>query len=286
MSIKVSAADVKKLRDLTDAPLLECRSALEEAENDFQKARQILREKGRTAAAKRAANETSAGAVAIAVSEDQKKASGVVLQSETDFVARNEEFLKLADEMANIFLQESSFADPLAVMHQGKSIGSMIEETIAKIRENIKLKSATNVQSECCVGYYVHHDKTKGAIVKLQGNISGLAELGRLVAVQIVAHPPSYLNKEDVPQEIIQKELEIEKERAIKEGKTPEVAENIAKGRINKEFYQRAVLLEQPFYRDASKSVGQMLQEEAKARGGDVKVLEFEYLTVGDSQGE
>ena len=280
--MSVTAADVKKLREATDAPLLECRSALQEAEGDIEKAINILREKGRSAAAKRAGRETGAGAVSIALSDDKKTASAIVLESETDFVARNEEFIKLADDIASAFLSTEPGTNPLEVSYNGNSIGSLIEGAVAKIRENIQLKQAHQVKSKCEIGVYVHHDKAKGAIVKLEGDVPNLSEVGKALATQCVAFPPKYLSKEDIPSEIIEKEIAIETERAIQEGKKPEIAANIAKGRVNKEYVNSNVLLEQPFYKDGKKSVRQYLEEEAKAQGGSIKVVEFKRLAVGE----
>lgn len=261
-----TAQDVKKLREDTDAPMMECKAALDEADGSFEKAKNILREKGKAAAAKRTDRSTGAGVVALALSEDGATVGGVVLESETDFVARNEDFIALAQELAEIYRDNEVVDDA--------KIKEIVEGAVAKIRENIKVTKSVRITSANPIATYVHHDRTKGSIVTSEGPAS---EAVRKVAIQIVAFPPEVLKKEDLSEEKLAAEIEIETHRAINEGKDEKLARNIATGRVNKEFVKRAVLLEQPFYVDPSKSVAQFLAEEAKG----VNLLSFAYLAVG-----
>ena len=282
----VSALDIKKLREETDAPLMECRAALEEAGNDFEKAKEILREKGKAAAAKRVGRATTAGIVAFATSADQKIVSGVVLECETDFVARNEEFAQLAQQVAEVFVQHEPGAHPLDVSFNGQSVASLIEAGVAKIRENIELKKAVRIAADHPLSVYLHHDKAKGAVVQMEGAASNLLEIGRQVAIQCIAFPPEVVSKSDIAQDVLDRELEIETQRAIHEGKNPEMAKNIAQGRINKEFLRRVVLLEQPFYKhhnQPNQTVGHFVEEEANTGGGTAKVIRFMRLAVGEN---
>jgi len=145
---------------------------------------------------------------------------------------------------------------------------------VAKIRENIKVTRGVRIQSANTIATYVHHDRTKGSAVVTEGPYS---EAVRKVAVQIVSNPPDVVNKSDLSQEKLAAEIEIETHRAMNEGKDEKLARNIATGRVNKEFVKRAVLLEQPYYIDPSKTVAQYLAEEAK--GASIK--SFVYLAVG-----
>ena len=262
-----SAADVKKLREKTDAPMMECKAALDEADGDFEKAKSILREKGKVAAAKRAGRDTAAGVVAFAASEDGKIVGGIVLESETDFVARNEEFVALAQSLAELVRDG-------AIDEAG--LKERTDDAVATIRENIKVAKHVRLTApeNGAVLTYVHHDRTKGAAVVVEGPAS---EDVRKVAIQAVAFPPQVLDKSELSQEKIDSEIATETQRAINEGKDPKIAENIARGRVNKEYIKQVVLLEQPFYLDPSKSVGQYLSESAKGS----KVIGFAYLTVG-----
>ena len=261
-----TAQDVKKLREETDAPMMECKAALDEADGDFEKAKTILREKGKAAAAKRTDRSTAAGVVALAANADATIVGGVVLECETDFVARNDDFVALAQQIAEIYRDNES-VDPA-------SIKEITDGAVAKIRENIKVTKSIRLTSPNPIATYVHHDRTKGSAVVSEGPTSPAL---RKVAVQIVSLPPDVLKKEDLSQEKLAAEIEIETQRAIKEGKEEKLARNIATGRVNKDFVKSAVLLEQPYYADPSKNVSQFLAEEAKG----TTIVSFAYLAVG-----
>lgn len=272
-----TAKDVARLRAETDAPMMECKAALEEANGDFDKAKEILREKGKAAAAKRVDRSTAAGVVAFAVADDGKTVGGIVLECETDFVARNEDFVAMAQAIANVFLHHEPGDDPTAAAHEGKSVKQLIEEAVAKIRENIRLATAVRLTGDDLKGVYVHHDRTKGAVAAVEGGGEKAAEVAKTIAVQVVAMNAQVVNKEDLSQETLDKEIEIETQRAINEGKTPEMAANIARGRVNKEFVKSSVLLEQALYKNQAESVGAYLKQE----GGGAKVTRFVRLAVG-----
>ncbi len=274
---EISAQMVKALREKTDAPLMDCKRALEEAGGDMPKAELILREKGMAQAAKRADRSTNAGVVAVASSDDHKTIGAIVLESETDFVARNEDFIALANKIAEA-VRDNESDEPLKIQVNGSTVGDMISEAVGKIRENIQLTKAVRMTSNSPIASYVHHDRTKGAVIVVEGE--GSHEVIRKVAIQTVASPPQVIRKEQLSQEKIDSEVEIETQRAIKEGKDEKIARNIATGRVNKEYVKKVVLLEQPFYMDANKSVGQYLKEEAK----DANVKDFLYLSVGGGE--
>lgn len=272
-----TAQDVKRLREETDAPMMECKAALEEANGDFEKAKLILREKGKVAAGKRAERSTNAGVVAVASSDDHKTIGAVVLESETDFVARNEEFIELANKIAAA-VRDNESSNPMSISVNGSTVEGLINEAVGKIRENIKLTKAVRLTSDAPIASYVHHDKTKGAVVLVEGEHD--RESLRKVAIQVVSLPPQVVRKDQLSQEKLNSEIEAETQRAINEGKPENIARNIAQGRVNKEFVKNVVLLEQPFYIDGNKTVGQYLQEEAK--GANVK--DFVYLSVGGGE--
>ncbi|HWD38281.1 MAG TPA: translation elongation factor Ts [Fimbriimonas sp.] len=263
-----TAADVKKLREETDAPMMECKTALDEADGNYDRAKEILREKGKAAAAKRVDRSTAAGVVAFATNEGATKLGGVVVECETDFVARNEDFIAIAQQVAEIVLN-SGENDP--------KIKELLEGAVAKIRENIRLAKAVSLSTSGKFLTYVHHDKTKGAAVEVSGASND--EAVRKIAIQAVAFPPEVLNRADLSQASIDKEIEVETKRAIEEGKPENIAANIAKGRVNKEFITKVVLMEQLYYADQSKSVSQYLAESAKGS----KVESFVYLAVGQN---
>jgi elongation factor Ts len=272
-----TAKDVQRLRAETDAPLMECKAALEEADGDFEKAKAILREKGKAAAAKRADRSTAAGVVAFSTSEDKRTVAGVVVESETDFVAKNEEFIAIAQKIADVVRDGyTQGEDVMNASSNGHTVRDLVEEAVAKIRENIRVAKTAKVTADEPIATYVHHDRTKGSAVLGKGNV----DARRRVAIQVVSNPPEVVSKDQLSQEKLDAEIETETRRAMNEGKDEKIARNIATGRVNKEFVKKAVLLEQPFYMDNSKTVGQYLQEEAK----DAQVEDFVYLAVGMSQ--
>lgn len=271
-----TAADVKRLRDETDAPMMECKAALEEAGGDFDRAKEILREKGKAAAGKKAGRATSAGVVAFAANADATIVGAAVVESETDFVARNEDFIKAAQEVAEYIRDNGAPAgDPM----DDAKMKEFAEGIVAKFRENVQIRKAMQLKSGGTIATYVHHDRTKGAAVMSEGSNAG-SEAVRKVAVHAVAFPPEVLKKEELSQEKIEAEIEIEVQRALNEGKDEKIARNIAQGRVNKEYIKRVVLLEQPFYIDPSKTVSQYLAEEAKG----ASLTGFVYLAVGEGQ--
>lgn len=274
-----TALDVKRLREETDAPMMECKGALEEADGDYEKAKIVLREKGKAAAAKRADRSTAAGVVAIATSPDSKTVGAVVLECETDFVARNEQFVAAAKELAEAFLQNDPGSDPNAVSYNGKTVADRAQELVALFRENTKVTRAIHKTTDGVFATYVHHDNMKGAIVEVSGDADKAATAGRTVAIQSVAFPPTFVNRSEISQEKIDAELATETQRAINEGKSEEIAKNIAQGRLNKEWFSQVVLLDQPLYSDPSKTVGTFLKE-----NGGVTVKSFDVVRVG--QGE
>jgi elongation factor Ts len=263
-----TAADVKKLRDETDAPMMECKAALEEAGGDFEKAKQVLREKGKASASKKAGRATSAGAVGFAASEDGKTLGVAVIESETDFVSNNDGFKAMVAELASKVLAEGSLSED-----QKKEFG---DEVIAKFRENCVVKVADQLTSDEKIAYYLHHDKTKGTVVYSAGPDAG-TEAVRKVAVHLAASQAKVVTKDDLSKDLLDSEYQTQYNRAINEGKPANIAENIAKGRVNKEFVKEAVLLENPFYADPSKTVGQYLEESAKG----TTVTGFKVYGVG-----
>lgn len=277
----ISASDVKRLREETDAPMMECKVALKEAGGDFEKAKAILREKGQSAAAKRSGRSTSEGVAKFVVSADGKSAVGVVLESETDFVSNNEGFRKLVDTLANGLLNAPADAvngDVHSVSIDGKTVAELVTEGVALFRENIQLTQAVKLETDGAIGVYNHHTGKQAAVVMVSGDATNAAEVATKCAIQAVAMGATYLTKAEVPQEIIAREMELETQRAINDGKPAEMAAKIAEGRVNKEFFKSQVLLEQPFLEDESKSTAQFLKEMAQ---GTVEVTGFKRITVG-----
>ena len=270
-----TAADVKRLREETDAPMMECKAALDEADGNYDRAKEILREKGKAAAAKRADRATGAGFVAVAHGDGSVAA--VVVESETDFVSNNADFKAAVAAMADVVLKSGaaglSVEDALKLSGPDGTLQDVIEGLVGKIRENIVLKQVLKLEGGS-YGSYVHHDGKQGAIVEMSATHD---EVGRNLGMQVVSLQPEVVHKDHLPQDRLAKELELEIERAIGEGKPREMAEKIAQGRVSKEFVKSAALLEQGFFKDPGKTVGDYVKETA----GDLQIKAFHRLKVG-----
>ena len=274
---KISAADVKKLRDMTGAGFMDCKKALEEADGDFQKAIEILRKKGQKVANKRADRETKEGIVLGKTSSDNTKAYLVAVGCETDFVARTDDFSNAVERILNAAVEnDPSDIDQLkqTKTSAGVSVDDEITQLSGKTGEKVILLYYAKVQGQFAY-VYNHFNKTTASIASFNKVIDEQA--AKDILMQIVSMKPIAIDKDDVPQEVIDKELEIAKEAAINEGKKPEIAEKIALGRLNK-FYEEKTLLNQKFIKDNKITVRQYM----KNVDPELKVLDFKHYSVHD----
>ena len=253
----ISAADVKNLRDLTSAGMMDSKNALEEADGDFDKAVEILRVRGSAKAAKRGAERTaSAGLVATAGS------ALVELRSETDFVAKSDEFIAVAQQIADA-ANEAKPADAEALKSVplgGSTVGQTVEGLAVKIGEKIELGRVAVFEGASVS--YMHRrasdlPPTVGVLVEYDG---GSEDAARAAAMQVAAMRPQYVTREEVPEEIVAKEREIAEATAREEGKPEQALSRIVEGRVNG-FFQDVVLLDQPSVQDSKKSVKAVLDE-------------------------
>lgn len=259
--MSISAADVKKLRDMTGAGMMDCKKALAESGGDFDKAIEILRKKGQKVSENRAGREANQGLVLTKLSADGKKAAMIEINCETDFVARNEEFQ--AD--ANSFLEaayekETASVDELLnVQVNGLTISSKLEEMVGKIGEKITISNVLVINTDGALVSYIHPGNQLGVLVEFEGEIKD-EEIGKDVAMQIAAMKPIAVRQDEVDASLVEKELEIAKQQLINEGKPENIAEQAAKGKLRR-FYEERVLLDQKFVKDNSLSVRQYLEQ-------------------------
>jgi len=266
----VSMSDVKKLREMTGAGMLDCKKALEEAGGDIEKAKEILRVKGLAKAEKKAGRETKEGIVRVKLTEDRKRGAMIELNCETDFVARNEEFQSLADRILDHILsvdenanREGDGADILSQKtSEGKTIDEIIKEAIAKIGENIRLTRYCRYDTEDYLHSYVHGGGRIGVLLEFKApELSDqILRLVQDVAMQIAAMRPEFVSVETIPQEVLDRERKILEEQTRQEGKPEHIIERIVEGKLRK-FYQEKVLLNQPFIKDDKKTVGKVIEE-------------------------
>jgi len=270
---QITASDVNKLRKMTGAGMMDCKKALVEAEGDFDKAQQIIREKGQAVANKRSDREASEGVV-LAKTNGNKGAM-ISLNCETDFVAKNEDFVALAEKILDQAL-ESSPADLDGLNNleiDGMKISDKIVEQTGVIGEKLDLKYYDKVEADQ-VSAYIHSDKKLATLVGL--NKSGIEDqVGKDVAMQVAAMDPLAVNKDQVPQDAIDKELEIGRNQALAEGKPENLVDKIAQGKLGK-FFKENTLLSQAFIKDNKMTVEQYL----KQADSDLTVTEFKRFSI------
>ncbi len=275
---KITAADVNKLRQQTGAGMMDCKNALTEAEGDFDKAIEVLRKKGQKVASKRADREANEGYVVAKVNENKDFAMILMLNCETDFVAKNDNFVAFANLIADYAIQHQvkDLSTLVAAEIDGLTLDTRIAEQTGKIGEKIELSRYEIVNADF-VSAYNHPGNRIASIVGLNKKDSpNIAEVAKEITMQIAAMNPVALDEKYVPQEVIEKEIEIGKEQAIQEGKNPELAEKIAKGKLNK-FFKENTLVNQEYIGDSKKTVAQYLSEQDK----DLQIIDFKRLGLG-----
>jgi len=278
MSVTISASDVNKLRQQTGAGMMDCRKALAESDGDFEKAIDWLRKQGQKVAAKREDRDAKEGVVIAKTSADNKVGVIVNLSSETDFVAKNQDFITFAQGIADIALanKPSTIEALKAESMDGATVGDKLLEVVAKIGEKIDIIKYELVTAETVVAY-IHSGYRIGVLVSMNKPANEkIADAGRDAAMQIAAMNPLAVNPEGISEEMIAREKEIAIEQIKAEGKPADMAEKIAVGKLNK-FFKDNTLLDQPFVKDASLTVGAYLNSVESG----LTVTAFKRIAVG-----
>jgi elongation factor Ts len=280
-TVQISAADVNKLRQQTGAGMMDCKKALTETNGDFESAIDFLRKKGAKVAASRQDRESNEGVVIARSSADGKFGVIIELNCETDFVAKNAEFIAFANMIANQAVEskpatiEELYDLTIDVDSTTAKIGEVIIDKTGKIGEKIGVSKYAVVEGEKVVAY-IHGNFRLGVLVGLSANVAGTDEAGKDVAMQIAAMNPVAIDKDGVDATTIERELEIAKEQIRAEGKPEEMVEKISIGKLNK-FYKDSTLLNQEFVKDPSKSVAQFLSTVEKG----LTVTAFKRVALG-----
>ncbi|MBD8083729.1 translation elongation factor Ts [Chryseobacterium caseinilyticum] len=269
MSYSPAAADVAKLRNQTGAGMMDCKKALVEAEGDFEKAVDILRKKGQKVAANRADRDSSEGAVIARVNEDNTLGVVISLNCETDFVAKNEAFIELAYELAEMAIFAATKEELLATDFHGLTVADKLIEQTGVIGEKIEIGAFERITGPF-LGAYIHAGNKIAAITALSAKVDGADEAAKSVSMQAAAMNPIALDETKVSQETIDKELEIERHKLTEEGKPANIIDNILKGKMQR-FYKDNTLVHQDFIKDSSISVADYV----KSVNGDLKVTGF-----------
>lgn len=274
--VKISASDVKKLRDITGAGMMDCKKALGESNGDFDGAIEYLRKKGQKLSAKRADREAKEGVVLAKVSACGKKGVVVRLSCETDFVAKNDDFVDMTSRIADLALEKFPEAKEglLAEQFEGMALGDKITEQVGVIGEKIELADYQRLEAPMVTSYI--HMGNKAAVLVGLSKAGDFDAAGKDVAMQIAAMKPIAVDKDGVSSEVIEKEIEIGKELARQEGKPEAMIEKIATGKLNK-FFKENTLLNQQFVKDSKQSVASFL----KSQDADLTVTEFKHVSLG-----
>lgn len=276
-SVQISASDVNKLRQATGAGMMDCKKALVEANGDFEAAVDYLRKKGAKVAAGRQDRESNEGVVIAKTTDDGKKGVVVELNCETDFVAKNADFIAFGESIADAAIAQApaSLENLVALEIDGTKISDLLLDQTGKIGEKITVSTYETIEADNVIAY-IHGNYRLGVLVGLNQASEEVNEAGKDVAMQIAAMNPIAVDKDGVDASTIERELEIAKEQIRAEGKPEEMVEKIAQGKLNK-FYKDNTLLNQEFVKDSSKNIAQFLTGVSK----DLTVTEFKRVQLG-----
>ena len=273
----VTASLVKELREKTGAGMMDCKKVLTETDGDMEKAIELLRERGIAKAAKKSGRVAAEGLVEAYISEDGKVGAIVEVNSETDFVGKNEEFKTFVKNVAKQIVEKNpkdveDLLNQEAVFEPGKTVNEALVGKIATIGENLTIRRFARFESKGLLESYIHGD---GKIAVLINMAKGDKEVAKDLCMQIAAARPEYLNEQAVPEERVEKEKEILKVQTMNEGKPEAIAEKIVQGRIRK-FFEEICLVDQVFVKDSNMKVSELLKQK------DAEVVEFARFEKGE----
>ncbi len=273
----VTANLVKELREKTGAGMMDCKKVLTETDGDMEKAAELLRERGITKAAKKSSRIAAEGIVTAYVSSDKKVGAAIEVNAETDFVAKNEEFKTFANDLAEQVAKTNpkdveELLNQKYINDETKTVSEVLTDKIATIGENMSIRRFVRFTSNGLVEKYIHGEGKIGVLISMEG---GNEEVAKDVCMQIAAARPEFLDRNAVPADRVEKEMEILKAQAMNEGKPAEIAEKMVQGRIGK-FYGEICLVDQEYVKDPSMKVSDLLSSKG------AKVLEFARIEKGE----
>lgn len=273
----ITASEVNKLRQMTGAGMMDCKKALVESDGDFDKAIEYLRKKGQKVASNRADRDANEGIVLCKTSDDNNVAAIIMLNCETDFVGKNQEFVDFANTIIDYAIahKPKNLDELLDANVSGRMIKEHITDLTGKIGEKINLAHYEILEAPYCAAYN-HNGNRIASIVSFNKKVADIEEMGKNIAMQIAAMNPVAVDKNGVSQEIINREIEIGKEQARQEGKPEAILEKIAIGKLEK-FYKENTLINQEYIKDNKMTVKQYITQVEK----DLDILSFFRLQLG-----
>ena len=281
-----TAQDVKALREKTGCGMMDCKKALVQADGDMDKAVDFLREQGLAKQAKKASRIAAEGVAYATTTDDNTVGVVIEVNAETDFVAKNDSFMEFVKACANTVIKENP-ADVealLALKADGsdQTVAEMLQEKVLTIGENIQIRRFERMEGACVA--YVHAGGKIGVLVNFDTDLAGKAEFvayGKDIAMQIAALNTAYLNKDEVPADVIEHEKEVMRQQVINEGKPEAIADKIVMGKINK-YYKENCLVDQEFVKDSKLTVAQYTKNTAKELGGSIEIKKFVRFEKGE----
>ena len=272
----ITAAMVKELRELTGAGMMDCKKALGETDGNMDEAVEYLRKNGQAKAEKKASRIAAEGLCTVVVKDD-KTAAVVEVNSETDFVAKNEEFRSFVADVARQVVEKNpatveELLEQPSISEEGKTVGEVLTGKIATIGENMSIRRFERFETTGLVESYIHGDGKIGVLVEIEG---GNSQFAKDICMQIAAAKPEYLDRDSVPSDRLQKEMEILKAQAMNEGKPAEIAEKMVQGRIGK-FYGEICLVEQEFVKNPDIKISKLAEE------NNAKIIRFARFEKGE----
>lgn len=275
----ITASEVNKLRQMTGAGMMDCKNALVESDGDFDKAIDYLRKKGQKLALKRADRDANQGIVIAKTTPDNTFAGIIMLNCETDFVAKNQEFIDYASKVINLAVDTKckSLDDLKTAVIDGRTIADGVTDLIGKTGEKMELAHYECVEGPVVYAYNHFGNRLATILAFTKSGVPGFEEVGKFVAMQAAAMYPVALDKDDVPADVIEREMEIGRDQARQEGKPEEMVDKIAAGKLNK-FFKESTLLNQEFINDSKISVREYMARADK----DLTVSAFKRLQLGN----
>lgn len=281
----ITAQMVKELRETTGAGMMDCKKALQEAEGNMERAIDLLREKGLSKAAKKSDRIAAEGLVAIEMNADNTVGAIVEINSETDFVAKNEDFKTFVKDVAEMALatDKEDVAGLLAESHKEGALSEVLNNRIATIGEKLDIRRFEKVTTNGQVAGYIHGGGKIGVLVELETEArdADVLAMGKDIAMQVAAMNPKYVSKDDVDQDYIAHETEILTQQALNEGKPANIVEKMIKGRLEKQL-KEVCLVEQAFVKNPDLTIKQLVADVAKKVGSEIKVARVVRFEVGE----
>ncbi|MCX6304936.1 MAG: translation elongation factor Ts [Bacteroidetes bacterium] len=276
--MNITAADVNKLRQMSGAGMMDCKKALQETEGDFDKAIDYLRKKGQKVAGKRADRDANQGFVIAKISDDQTYGAVIMVNCETDFVGKTEEFIKFSKDLLDLGLSKRihSIGDLMPMSLGTTTVEEKLNELLGKTGEKIQIAHYEVIEAPVVFAYNHFGNRLATVIGLSKNDAKNVMEIGHELAMQVAAMSPVAVDKDNVTQEVIDREIEIGKDMARQEGKPEEMVEKIAMGKLQK-FFKEMTLLNQDFVKDTKKTVRQYIADNDK----DLVVTGFKRLQLG-----